>query len=107
MDMERALDLLRGGRDGVDQWNQSVRKSAHKLDLEGADLGQVDVSRAILRQAKLGRVCLRGSVLRSVDRVLPVRLHESVLLIRYAGGPRPGGPRWARRSVSRYRPIWC
>jgi hypothetical protein len=38
--------------------------------------------------------------------VLPARLHESFWLSCYGGGPRLGGPRWARVSISSYPLIW-
>ena len=51
-------------------------------------------------------LALRTQCDRSTICVLPARLHESFWLSCYSGGPRLGGPRWARVSISSYRLIW-
>lgn len=82
MDREKALKLLRGGPDGVKEWNEWRITSEEIPDLRGSDLSGVDlrgadVSGARLRGAQLhvARLCgtqliscdLRGSDLRRAD----------------------------------------
>ena len=87
MKRDKALELLRGGEDGIAEWNKRVEAggglrdlSAARLDgakLSGANLSGADLRRADLRsaklfsakliEAKLSRARLRGADLRGAD----------------------------------------
>ena len=55
MTRERALELLRGGADGVKAWNdwRKENASAKLPDLQDANLSQADLSHADLLEAIL------------------------------------------------------
>ena len=56
MDIKEALDMLRAGRSGVQQWN-SLRADAHSTpDLSGANLSRCDLSGVDLHS-----VCFAGA----------------------------------------------
>ena len=72
MDREEALKLLRGGRDGVKEWNARRAKeeaipSLQASDLSGADLGGVDLDGDHVRGADLREADLRQGNLSGAD----------------------------------------
>jgi uncharacterized protein YjbI with pentapeptide repeats len=97
MDRDEAIRLLRGGPDGVREWNERRGRGEEIPDLDGADLrmahligavlgradlrgadligadlreavlGRVDFRKAVLRGAVLGRATLNGADLRRAD----------------------------------------
>jgi hypothetical protein len=77
MDRDEALRLLKGGRDGVKEWNRrreagEPTPSLSSADLSGADLRGADfhkslLFRAILRSANLSEADLGGAVLVNAD----------------------------------------
>ena len=74
VDRDKALELLRGGREGVREWNTYRRSGGllpalidadlHGADLEGADLTKADLTHSILNEAKLNGANLGGAVLK-------------------------------------------
>ena len=71
MDVEEALALLRGGREGIREWNRR-RAEGEELpslseanlsgaNLSGANLGQADLVRADLSKANLSEASRRPS----------------------------------------------
>jgi uncharacterized protein YjbI with pentapeptide repeats len=72
MDRDEALRLLKGGEDGVREWNQR-REQGEDIpdlsvaDLRGADLRGADLSSAHLTKAVLSAAHLRGADLRGAD----------------------------------------
>ena len=63
MDKDKAIELLKGGLDGVKEWNQyredgGVVPNLSGADLSGADLSDVDLSSARLITANLNRADL-------------------------------------------------
>jgi uncharacterized protein YjbI with pentapeptide repeats len=67
MDRDEALKLLRGGEQGIAEWNRR-RASGEKIpDLIGAGLRRANLSQADLRQADLSRAGLSLADLRQAD----------------------------------------
>jgi hypothetical protein len=66
MDRDEALRLLRGGPDGVRQWNsrrsndRRIEADLSRADLIGADLSRADLIGALLREADLS-LCISGA----------------------------------------------
>ena len=60
MDRDEALRLLRGGSEGIEEWNQRRRAGEAIPDLTGADLGEADLTRATL-DVTAGEKTWRGS----------------------------------------------
>lgn len=81
MERDEALELLRGGPDGIRQWNERRANLAHAVlcevdlagaHLHGANLRAVDFRKAVLRNAEmnnanLSHVDLRDACLRNTD----------------------------------------
>jgi hypothetical protein len=69
MDRDEALRLLRGGTEGVAEWNRLRRSETDRaaIDLRGADLSGADLRRAFLMRAVLSGANLRGANLRGAD----------------------------------------
>ncbi len=62
MEREKALELLRGGPEGVAEWNAARQGEDFELpDLSGANLGRADLSGANLSGANLSGVNLSGA----------------------------------------------
>jgi hypothetical protein len=69
MDRHEAIRLLRGGLDGIREWNQWRRQCEEipglsGVDLSGAILSEVDLSEVVLRGADFHGADLRGADLR-------------------------------------------
>jgi hypothetical protein len=89
VDRDEAIRLLKGGEDGVREWNQRRGQGEEIPDLSEADLSRAvlhgaDLGAAVLRRADLGaavlrRADLRGAVLSGADLRGAV-LREAVLL---------------------------
>jgi hypothetical protein len=67
MDRDEAFRLLKGGEDGVREWNQRQLRGEAIPDLRGADLRGADLRAAILREAGLSRADLFEADLRGTD----------------------------------------
>jgi uncharacterized protein YjbI with pentapeptide repeats len=72
MDRNQALRLLKGGPEGIAEWNRRRARdddipSLLDADLAGADLSEVDLSAANLRGANLHGTDLRAATLHSAD----------------------------------------
>jgi hypothetical protein len=65
MDFDEALRLLKGGEEGVEEWNR--RLEAGEKILRGADLIEADVGGAALKGADLRMARLGGAYLRAVN----------------------------------------
>ncbi|UCE59881.1 MAG: toll/interleukin-1 receptor domain-containing protein [Phycisphaerales bacterium] len=62
MDRDEALKLLRGGKEGIAEWNLRRSEENEKLpDLIGADFRHADLRRANLGNAKLGGADVSGA----------------------------------------------
>jgi hypothetical protein len=72
MDRDEAIKLLKGGQQGIAEWNRR-RKAGEGIpdlrnaDLSEADLGGADLSRANLYEAKLSEAYLSGANLSGAD----------------------------------------
>jgi hypothetical protein len=69
VDRDEAIRMLKGGEDGVREWNQRRKQGEEIPDLSrahlrGADLRRADLRGAVLSEAVLRRADLRGAVLR-------------------------------------------
>jgi hypothetical protein len=64
MDRDEAIRLLKGGEDGVREWNQRRGQGEDIPALSGADLRRAVLRRAVLIGAVLRRAVLRRAVLR-------------------------------------------
>jgi hypothetical protein len=67
MDRDEAIRLLRGGEDGVREWNERRGRDEEIPDLRGAVLFGADLRKAYLSEADLGGADLRGAHLRGAD----------------------------------------
>ncbi len=76
MTRDEALELLRGGQDGVAEWNQrrqagdvpvSPRGILQPTDLTGVDLAGVDLTGALLNNTDFRDADLTGAILRRAD----------------------------------------
>jgi hypothetical protein len=66
MDREEAIKLLKGGKDGIEEWNRACASGEAIPDLSGADLRRADLSAADLRRANLYGADFTGAILREV-----------------------------------------
>jgi hypothetical protein len=64
MDQEQALELLRGGGRGIQEWNRMMAGGETPPDLSWANLSGANLSEADLREADLSGAKLRGAELR-------------------------------------------
>ena len=62
MDRDEAIKLLKGGKEGIAEWNRRRRLDEGMPDLSGANLGGADFSGAILGGTELNAAVLRGVV---------------------------------------------
>jgi uncharacterized protein YjbI with pentapeptide repeats len=62
-----ALELLRSGRTGVEEFNRRRQANTHHLELTNANLGDLDLDEADLRGVDLSDAVLSGSSLRGAD----------------------------------------
>ena len=67
MDRDEALRLLKGGEDGVHEWNQRRERGEEIPDLRGADLVEAHLSGADLVGAHLSAAVLGGALLIGAD----------------------------------------
>jgi hypothetical protein len=67
MDRDEALRLLKGGTDGVREWNQRRGRGEEIPDLSGADLSKTDLRWADLHRVVLHVADLVGADLRGAD----------------------------------------
>ncbi len=67
MRREEAVTLLRGGREGIGEWNRTRAAGEALLDLEGVDLSRAAMDDADLRRVSLRGADLRGASLRGAD----------------------------------------
>jgi uncharacterized protein YjbI with pentapeptide repeats len=63
MDTKQALAMLRGGREGIAQWNERRRQGERPPDLCGADLSAVNLGGADLSHVNLSRARLNSAIL--------------------------------------------
>ncbi len=61
MDRDQALKLLKGGEDGVEEWNRRRGEGEEIPDLGEANLHEANLSGADLRGANLRDTNLRGA----------------------------------------------
>ena len=67
MDLDEALELLKGGEDGVREWNRRRDEGEEIPSLRETDLHDADLRHANLRNAHLQRADLSGAKLRGGD----------------------------------------
>jgi hypothetical protein len=84
MNRREAIRLLKGGRDGILEWNQRRGRGEEIPDLRGAQLSGADLSGADLRGARLGLADLSGAHLGLADlsgaHLIGADLRRAVLL---------------------------
>jgi uncharacterized protein YjbI with pentapeptide repeats len=64
MERDEALRLLKGGPDGIAEWNRRLEAGEDVPDLSDADLSKMHLSGASLNNAKLAGANFRGATLR-------------------------------------------
>jgi uncharacterized protein YjbI with pentapeptide repeats len=67
MDQDDALKLLRGGREGIREWNRRRKDGEAPPDLSGVDLSDVVLAGAMLGGVQLSNVDLHGADLNNAD----------------------------------------
>jgi hypothetical protein len=67
MDRDEAIRLLKGGLDGIREWNERRERDEKIPSLHGAVLGRADLNGAVLGRADLSGAALIGAVLRQAD----------------------------------------
>ena len=67
MDLDKALKMLKGGKDGVREWNQRRESGVKIPELSGVDLSGVDLSGAVLFDSQLSGADLEGAFLIGAD----------------------------------------
>jgi hypothetical protein len=67
MDRDEAIKLLRGGQDGIAEWNQWRQAEEEMPDLSGADLSGANLRQASLGLADLSRADLSGANLKRAN----------------------------------------
>ena len=77
MDREEAIRLLRGGEDGVREWNQRRGRGEEIPDLRRADLRGAVLYGAVLRQADLIEAHLRRAVLRGAKDLTQAQIESA------------------------------
>ena len=78
MDKDEALKLLRGGEEGIAEWNRWREDGREIPDLDGADLHGAILSGAILIRAHLSEANLHGANLRKAN-LSEAHLHRADL----------------------------
>jgi len=69
MTREEAIRLLKGGPEGVQEWNRRRENDTSRLDLCGADFSNTTITQAVLSNVDLASANFSGANLRSIELV--------------------------------------